>query len=335
MKSSTLYLLVTVAAFFVMCGSVLAVGPQSKNPRLAKGSSDFADRLSKPSIIQSACLKCHGGASVNGDLDFTRGLTSEQKLDAITKAARGEMPKNGPKLTPPQLSQLKKELGIKNAGASSAPNGAPPASPLAKTPAPKPRSLKATTPVSSKGSTLTAPPQAHISVVPASDNIPTARVQVVPPVATKSLAAVGTAKVHPIANVAPLKPRLQNILPPAGLAKDDAKPQQDLSAAEDTSKVADEIKGLVGDWMAVSRQGDGELSTVELQLDDHGWAKLTIPGADGKSSTTTRKVELEKNELKLTGASSSPDVSLGKLVSVDSHQMVLERSSGLVTFVRP
>lgn len=99
------------------------------------------------------------------------------------------------------------------------------------------------------------------------------------------------------------------------------------------SKIADAIKGLVGTWLAVSRQGNGELSTVELQLDDHGWAKLTVPGADGKPSTTTRKVEFENSELKLTGADA--DVMLGKLVEFDARQMVLERSGGQVTFVRP
>jgi hypothetical protein len=100
-----------------------------------------------------------------------------------------------------------------------------------------------------------------------------------------------------------------------------------------SSKIDDSIKGLVGTWMAVSRQGNGELSTVELQLDDNGWAKLTIHGADGKPSTTTRKVEFENSELKLTGADA--DVMLGKLVEFNARQMVLERSGGQVTFVRP
>lgn len=99
------------------------------------------------------------------------------------------------------------------------------------------------------------------------------------------------------------------------------------------SKIADAIKGLVGNWMAVSRQSNGELSTVELQLDDNGWAKLTVPGPDGKASTTTRKVEFENSELKLTGADA--DVMLGKLVEFNARQMVLERSGGQVTFVRP
>ena len=75
------------------------------------------------------------------------------------------------------------------------------------------------------------------------------------------------------------------------------------------------------------------MSAVELQLDDHGWAKLTVPGSDGKSSTTTRKAELENNELKLTGGDA--EIMLGKLVDFNSRQMVLERSGSQVTFVRP
>jgi hypothetical protein len=105
------------------------------------------------------------------------------------------------------------------------------------------------------------------------------------------------------------------------------------SVKEDSSKLPDAIKGLAGDWLAVAQQGEGELSTVELQMDDHGWAKLTIPGADGKPSTTTRKVEMKDDQLTLTNKSGV--VSLGKLVSADSRQMVLERETGLVTFVRP
>jgi hypothetical protein len=123
-----------------------------------------------------------------------------------------------------------------------------------------------------------------------------------------------------------------------GVAKSDSvnlkKSLDSLNASkEDTSKLPDAIKGIAGTWLAVSRQGDGELSTVELQLDDHGWAKLTVPGSDGKPSTTTRKVEVENSEIKLTGADA--DVLLGKLVDFNSRQMVLERSGGQVTFVRP
>jgi hypothetical protein len=223
MKSSAKYTLVTVAAVFAMCASVMAGTPALVNER-----SNFAGPVSKPSIIQSACLKCHGGKSVNGDLDFTQGLTREQKLDAIAKVARGEMPKNGPKLTPQQFSHLKKELGMTTAGASSAPNQGPPTSPLAKRSAPNSRSSKAITPASSNASTLTSAPQAHVSVIPASDSVPTARVQVLPPGANKSFA--GTARARQIAKPTPPKPRLKNILP-AGLPKEDTNSQADLSDA--------------------------------------------------------------------------------------------------------
>ena len=107
-----------------------------------------------------------------------------------------------------------------------------------------------------------------------------------------------------------------------------------LDKVEETpEEISEGLKGLVGTWMAVSRQGDGELSTVELQLNDNGWAKLTVPGSDGKSSTTTRKAELDNNELKLTGGDA--EISLGKLVDFNSRQMILERSGSQVTFVRP
>lgn len=100
-----------------------------------------------------------------------------------------------------------------------------------------------------------------------------------------------------------------------------------------SSTIADGLKGLVGTWMAVARHGDGELTTIELQLDKSGWAKLTVPGADGKPSTTTRQVEFNNGEIKLTGADA--DLALGKLVESSSRQFVLDRADGQVTFVRP
>jgi hypothetical protein len=92
------------------------------------------------------------------------------------------------------------------------------------------------------------------------------------------------------------------------------------------------LKELVGNWTAVARVGDNELTTVELQLDDRGWATLTLPGKDGKKSTIKRRVELENDELQLKGPNSK--TLLGKLVSFNSRQMVLEKAGGQVTFVR-
>jgi hypothetical protein len=102
---------------------------------------------------------------------------------------------------------------------------------------------------------------------------------------------------------------------------------------EDDSKIADELKGLVGTWKAVARHGDGELTTIELQLDSKGWAKLTVPSANGEPSTITRRVELKDKELKLTSPEGA--LALGKLVEFNSRQLVLDRDGGQVTFVRP
>lgn len=103
-------------------------------------------------------------------------------------------------------------------------------------------------------------------------------------------------------------------------------------ATTDEGTLPEAMKGLVGNWTAVARVGDNELTTVELQLDDRGWATLSVPGSDGKKSTIKRRVELKNDEIKLTGA--DVETVLGKLVSVSDRQMVLEKSSGQVTFVR-
>jgi hypothetical protein len=106
----------------------------------------------------------------------------------------------------------------------------------------------------------------------------------------------------------------------------------DSTVAVDGGSVTDALKGLVGNWTAVARYGDNELTTVELQLDDRGWATLTVPGSDGKKSTIKRRVEYKNDEIKLTGPEA--EMVLGKLVSANSRQMVLEKAGGQVTFVR-
>jgi hypothetical protein len=174
-------------------------------------------------------------------------------------------------------------------------------------------------------SPVSSAPQGHITVVSSTSDAPTGQLQIASPGVSDSSAQ---STIHVL-------PSTTSTTDVAKVDSTDLKKSLDsLNASkEDTSKLPDAIKGLTGTWLAVSRQGDGELSTVELQLDDHGWAKLTVPGTDGKPSTTTRKVELENNEIKLTGADT--DVMLGKLVDFNSRQMVLERSGGQVTFVRP
>jgi hypothetical protein len=121
--------------------------------------------------------------------------------------------------------------------------------------------------------------------------------------------------------------------PSAGMATASTKPSAKLTIVADEPDAIDpKIAGLVGTWKAVARQGDGELTTVELHMDNRGWAELTVPGADGKPSTSKSRVNLNNDELKLTD--SDRVVSLGKLVDLNARQMVLERADGQVTFVR-
>lgn len=94
-----------------------------------------------------------------------------------------------------------------------------------------------------------------------------------------------------------------------------------------------QLAGLVGTWSTVSRFGDGELSTIELQLDDRGWATLTEPTKDGKRSSSKHRIQLEDRELMLTGPDQEK-MTLGKLIEFDTRQMVLEKSEGQVTYVR-
>ena len=109
-------------------------------------------------------------------------------------------------------------------------------------------------------------------------------------------------------------------------------PKSTEIATSEPAAIDEKIASLVGTLKAVARQGDGELTTVELHLDNRGWAELTVPGSDGKPSTTKSRVNLENEELKLTDADKV--VSLGKLVDFNARQMVLERAEGQVTFVR-
>ena len=170
--------------------------------------------------------------------------------------------------------------------------------------------LQSTTPVA---------PVARISEVSATE----------PPVAKIQLASAVEEKPA-------VKPEVKKPEPP----KDDSELKNTLDAINggsdevaDKSPISDAMKGLVGTWMAVARQGEGELSTIELQLDDNGTAKLTVPGKDGKNNTTTRKVNFDNKELKLIGGDS--DITLGKLVEFDARQMVLDRDGRQMTFVRP
>lgn len=105
-----------------------------------------------------------------------------------------------------------------------------------------------------------------------------------------------------------------------------------LRIVADEPILDERIAQLAGTWKAVARRGAGELTTIELVLDNRGHAELTVPGSDGKPSTTKSRANLENEELRLTG--SGKVVSLGRLVDVTDRQMVLQLTEGTMTFVR-
>ncbi|MGD9631830.1 MAG: hypothetical protein AB7G28_25290 [Pirellulales bacterium] len=105
-----------------------------------------------------------------------------------------------------------------------------------------------------------------------------------------------------------------------------------LKIVADEPVTDERIAQLAGTWKAVARRSAGELTTIELVLDNRGHAELTVPGSDGKPSTTKSRANLENDELRLTGTDKV--VSLGKLVDVSDRQMVLQLTEGTMTFVR-
>ena len=170
--------------------------------------------------------------------------------------------------------------------------------------------------------------QARITVVDAASPLRTQvnTVKSSAPTARLTVVADDSTREKPVAKVA-------DAPQPVEQTKLDVVTETTPSTESDDATISDALKGLVGTWKAVARHGDGELTTVELRLDDRGWAELTVPRADGKPSTIKRRAELNGQELKLTGPNA--ELLLGELIDVNSRQMVLARAGGQVTFVRP
>jgi hypothetical protein len=187
-----------------------------------------------------------------------------------------------------------------------------------------PHSFPSTLQPASAAGIRPAAPQARMTVVDASS-----------PLQSPANAAKSSAPTARLTVVTDEAPRANSAAKGSDASKSvettigDATPSLDDGAAT----MSDALKDLVGTWKAVARRGDGELTTVELRLDDRGWAELTVPDAEGKPSTIKRRAELKGDELKLTGPDA--ELLLGQLIDVNGRQMVLARAGGQVTFVRP
>lgn len=144
-----------------------------------------------------------------------------------------------------------------------------------------------------------------------------------------------------VTSIAPEAPKatlmiVDDVTPVAGVltqpqiakASEPEKPAETVTPETIDGALAD----LVGKWKAVARHRDGTLTTVELQLDNRGWAELTVPDSNGDPSTTKSRVKFKDQELKLE---SGDNVTLlGRLLTFNKRQLVLERAEGKVTFVR-
>jgi hypothetical protein len=164
-----------------------------------------------------------------------------------------------------------------------------------------------------------------------------------PPTATRPVTSREStaASSAPPAQITPLdsKAQIASKVPSAGVSLIPtpsiaiSKPTESSTTKLDEPGLNPELAGLVGTWSTVSRYGDGELSTIEVRFDDSGWAEFTIPAADGKRSTSKRRVSIENKELKLGGPDEGSET-FGKLIELDSRQLVLEQAGREVTFVR-
>ncbi len=106
---------------------------------------------------------------------------------------------------------------------------------------------------------------------------------------------------------------------------------QQLAWLED--KLKDQATASIfGTWTVIGTHGDGDLYTAELQLNDAGTAKLTIPNDEGQPITTRHKIAFDNQFLKLVGTQT--DVQIGKVLEVNDRQMVVDGKNGIMTFVR-
>lgn len=71
-----------------------------------------ASHLQQRGILTTACLRCHNQDRQEGGIDVSKPLSIEERQELFAKAASGEMPKGGRRLTPPELAQFRFELGL-------------------------------------------------------------------------------------------------------------------------------------------------------------------------------------------------------------------------------
>ena len=98
------------------------------------------------------------------------------------------------------------------------------------------------------------------------------------------------------------------------------------------SPVPNDLQPLLGLWEAVTRDANGELNRILLDLRADGTAEMQVPSAGGGQVTIEREFAVEEGVFKLTGET---DIILGNVLEAESDKVVLDRSGAEITFLRP
>lgn len=186
------------------------------------------------------------------------------------------------------------------------------------------RAVKGAVPVASPAP-ITAGAAPAISAAPASIGAPPGPAPVAAPVAgdSTSIAPPGAAPANPTADADPLNAGPDPALPPA------APP-----AAVEPSPVRPELEPLLGLWQTVTTDPNGEQRVTQVDLDSTGAATVTVDSTLGKVSIK-RKFSIDDESKLFSLVGEGEPIVLGKVVSADKDQVVLDKDGATLTFTRP
>ena len=104
-------------------------------------------------------------------------------------------------------------------------------------------------------------------------------------------------------------------------------------AAAVDGAVPEELRAILGLWESKSTDAEGQVSSIELNLQETGDATLTVQAAGISPVSVTRKFAV--NDGLFTLGDGEGKLTLGKVVSADADQVVLDAAAGRLTLTRP